>query len=115
MTSRPMKIPQKYSNESKNETDDQIEADLYAECDVEMLLLERQFTEEELKKFIDRVSMRRVLKTQKNISKEFINEYILNPTYHANDSDEYLTWDDVFKYRPDLKKNKTITINQIKT
>lgn len=60
-----------------------------------------QFTEKELKKFVDCVSMKRILITQK-LSMQFVIEYILNPKYHVNDSDASLVIADVLQYQPHL-------------
>lgn len=77
-------------------------AEPLAQCDINRLLFEKQFTEIELEGFVHKVSMRRILKSQKSISREFIKKYILEPKYHKDDADEYLTWEDVYFYRPEL-------------
>ncbi|VBB17782.1 hypothetical protein YASMINEVIRUS_245 [Yasminevirus sp. GU-2018] len=70
--------------------------------DLDKLLFLMQFTEAELRIFIDRVSMRRVLITQKGLSPNFIREFILNDAYHVDDSDSSLTVSDVIYHQPHL-------------
>lgn len=71
-----------------------------------------QFTEDEIKKFVDRVSMKRILITQK-LSMKFVIEYILNSKYHVNDSDSSLVIDDVLQYQPHLTRADYETQRQI--
>jgi hypothetical protein len=66
-------------------------------------LLCMQFTEDELKTFINHVEMKRVLISQKNLSKKFIDDYILNPDNHFTDADMHLNIHHVIRYQPHLK------------
>ena len=75
-----------------------------------MLLMDRylfmfQFTEDEIEKFIDNVSMRRVLVTQK-LTADFVIKYILNPNYHSDDSDSMLTVRYVLHCQPHLTQSE---------
>lgn len=71
--------------------------------DMNEKLFHFQFTEDELKTFIEKVSMKCVLKTQ-HLSRQFVDDYILNPDYQITDSDKSLTFhDDVCYYQPHLK------------
>jgi hypothetical protein len=76
-------------------------------CNMNRELYECQYTEKELEEMINDdkiiISTRRILATQKNISKKFIEDYVLNSNYHVDDADESITWDDVNYYRPDLQ------------
>jgi hypothetical protein len=76
----------------------------YANLSMDQYLFSFQFTEDELKCFIDSVTMKRVLITQKNLSVDFVCDYILNSSYHVNDSDEWLSWDDVMYYQPHISE-----------
>jgi hypothetical protein len=76
-------------------------------CNMNRELYNRQYTEKELKEMINDdkiiISTRRILATQKSISKKFIEDYVLNPNYHVDDADESITWNDVIYHRPDLQ------------
>jgi hypothetical protein len=51
-------------------------------------LYTKQYTEEELAKNIENLFPMTIIKTQKNLSKQFIDEYILtNNDYESNDED----------------------------
>jgi hypothetical protein len=91
--------------ESQKSKNDSITKD-YVMCNYHELFMDRylfmfQFTEDEIEKFIDKVSMRRVLITQK-LTADFVIKYILNEDYHVNDNDSMLTIRYVLHCQPHL-------------
>ena len=62
------------------------------------------YTEAELIKSLSNLSFRRILKTQPDLSIEFICNYILNPEHQVGDCDESINVDYVICFQPHLKE-----------
>ena len=69
-------------------------------------LYSNTYTETELIKSLSNLSFRRILKTQPNLSIEFICNYILNPELQVGDCDESLDVDYVICFHPHLKESR---------
>ena len=63
-------------------------------------LHDRQYSEKELIDNIDSLYQYIIVRTQKNLSKEFINNYILNPKYSSCSKDEEITLEILQIYQP---------------
>ncbi len=63
-------------------------------------LKKNQYSEDVLKNNIDRLFQCIIVKTQKNLSKEFIDEYILNEKYSAIPKDSDITCEILKNYQP---------------
>jgi hypothetical protein len=59
-----------------------------------------KYSEEELIKYIDILYQYIIVRTQENLSKEFINNYILNSRYNACSKDEDITMETIASYQP---------------
>jgi len=59
-----------------------------------------QYLEEDLIKNIDILYQYIIIKTQENLSKKFINNYILNSKYNACSKDEDITMETIALYQP---------------
>ena len=68
-------------------------------------LYNNQYTEEELISNIDYLLTSTIMKTQTNLSKEFIDNYILNEKYHADDNDDTCL-DELLIYQNQYGKKK---------
>lgn len=60
----------------------------------------KQYTEQELVNNIDSLFQYEIVRTQKNLSKSFIYNYILNSTYNACSKDEDITFEILSIYQP---------------
>ena len=60
----------------------------------------KQYTEQELVDNIDSLFQYEIVRTQKNLSKSFIYNYILNSKYNACSKDEDITLDILSIYQP---------------
>ena len=69
-----------------------------------MDLSNKQYTEQELVDNIDLLFQYEIVKTQKNLSKSFINNYILNSKYNACSKDEDITFETLSIYQPQFFK-----------
>ncbi len=65
-----------------------------------MSLYEKQCTEQELIDNIDSLFQYLIIRTQKNLSKSFIDNYILNPKYNSCSKDEDITMETIHIYQP---------------
>jgi len=69
-------------------------------------LLSNKFDESILIDNINRLSLDLIMKTQKNLSNKFIDEYLLDENY-ATFPEDYLTKNDIYNYQPQyFLKNK---------
>ena len=60
--------------------------------------------EQELIKNIDSLFQYIIVRTEKNLSKNFINNYILNPKYNSCSKDEDITLETLYTYQPQYFK-----------
>jgi hypothetical protein len=60
--------------------------------------------EQELIKNIDSLFQYIIVRTEKNLSKNFINNYILNPKYNSCSKDEDITLEILYTYQPQYFK-----------
>ena len=67
-------------------------------------LYNNQYSEKELIENIDNLSVYTILTKQKNLSKEFINNYILNPKYHFSEKEKDITIVHLQLYQPEYYK-----------
>ena len=63
-------------------------------------LNKNQYTEEELINNIDNLFQCIIVKSQRNLSNNFINNYILNPKYNSISKDEDITMETLNLYQP---------------
>jgi len=70
-------------------------------------LYEKQYSEQELIDNIDSLYQYIIVRTQKNLSKNFINSYILNSKYNSCSKDEDITLETLYSYQPDYFKPNT--------
>ena len=66
-------------------------------------LLTKIFPEEILVKNIDHLSLMTIIKTQKNLSKQFINNYIFNDKYIIFPEDD-ISYSDLITFQPQYYK-----------
>ena len=66
---------------------------------MEMSLESKQYTEQELIDNIDYLYQYIIVRTQKNLSKNFIDKYILNPKYNSCSKDEDITMETLYTYQ----------------
>jgi len=64
-----------------------------------------QYSEKELIDNIDLLYQYIIMATQKNLSKKFINEYLLNSKYNACSKDEDITLETIQIYQPHYFKS----------
>lgn len=67
-------------------------------------LYNNQYSEKELIDNIDSLFQYIIVRTQKNLSKEFINNYILNSKYNSCSKDEDITLEILYIYQPQYFK-----------
>lgn len=72
-------------------------------------LLKKQYDEDILKKNIEFLSVTRIIETQKNLSDDFIDNFILNDKYQQTHDDE-ITISKLLNCQPQYKKTKKIDI-----
>lgn len=65
-----------------------------------MSLYDKQYTEQELIDNIDSLFQYEIIRTQQNLSKKFIDNYILNPEYNSCSKDEDITMETLHIYQP---------------
>jgi len=70
-----------------------------------MSLYTKQCTEQELIDNIDSLFQYIIVRTQKNLSKNFIDNYILNPEYSSCSKDEDITLETLSIYQPQYFKD----------
>lgn len=63
-------------------------------------LYDTQYSEEELINNIGSLYQYIIVRTQKNLSKNFINMYILNSKYNSCSKDEDITMETISSYQP---------------
>lgn len=63
-----------------------------------------QFSEKILIDSIENLSVHTILITQENLSKDFINNYILNKEYHIFREDSDITKESLYLYQPEYFK-----------
>jgi len=63
-------------------------------------LNKNQYTEKELIDNIDNLFQCKIVKSQRNLSNHFINNYILNPEYNSISKDEDITMETLNLYQP---------------
>lgn len=66
-------------------------------------LLKNQYNEDTLKKNIESLSVTRIIETQKNLSDDFIDNFILNDKYQQTHDDE-ITISKLLNCQPQYKK-----------
>ena len=67
-------------------------------------LYNKQYSEKELIDNIDSLFQYIIVRTQKNLSKDFINNYILNSKYNSCSKDEDITLEILYIYQPQYFK-----------
>jgi hypothetical protein len=72
---------------------------------MDISLNKKQYTEQELIDNIDSLFQYEIVRTQKNLSKSFINNYILNSKYNACSKDEDITFEILYIYQPKYFKS----------
>ena len=80
----------------------------YEKYDMDKSLVKFQFTEDELKVFIEHISMKNMLVSQ-HLSVDFIVEYILNPKYQCGDSDISLSIDTVLFHQKHIDEKQLVS------
>lgn len=64
----------------------------------------KKYTEQELINNIDNLYQYIIIRTHKNLSKHFINNYILNSKYNSCSKDEDITMETLYIYQPQYFK-----------
>lgn len=67
-------------------------------------LYSNQYDENTLIHNINKLSLYSILKTQKNISNDFIANFIINPKYSKDREDDDITLQDILKFHPNFGK-----------
>lgn len=67
-------------------------------------LYKKKYEQPQIEENIKYLSIQTILKTQ-IIDYHFVINYIFNDDY-CFEEETYLTWDDIYKYQPHLKKKK---------
>ena len=68
-------------------------------------LYSKQYTMEEIKKYIYQVNLWDIIKTQK-INEKFAIKYILNPKYQFTESEKMIGFQDIIYQQPHLNTKK---------
>jgi hypothetical protein len=76
-------------------------------------LYNNQYSEKELIENIDHLFLLSIIETQKNLSKEFIDEYILNEKYQTENDDD-ICLDELLKHQSHYGKIKQEIKKEIK-